>query len=368
MKKYRILSILCLLAFILSSCKKEKHFNHKELNFKIIDTLNIKIPVGTSIQEVYWSYNNVDDFFNNSDFPLSEIYQYNTVDNTWRAKLKFERVGPKGIGIGTGFHFYNQDSLFIASSYKHKLFLFNKENLIKKYNTPEDYNLNLFTTRKAVSYKKSVFFPGTEFLKSNNDFTSNARLLLKLDLVTEKFQKILNYPEEYLNKSWKKELLNVSFIVKNDSIYSSFNKSQYIYSSDINGNYNNKYLAKSKYLNEIPSLKPGTENSVRAKLNYYKNGYYTYLLDDTYNKRYYRFAYHLPLTAEYDKIKMSDMKMSMIVLDYDFKYIGEVDLPKEVSGYFCFITEKGLFLSLKSQYIDVKENEDMLKFIQVSYD
>jgi len=327
-------------------------FSYNQLESKLVDEFSKALPDEVSAMDIYWSHDNNE--LHHTDYPLTTIYSFNTDEKAWGKSIFFKKEGPNGIGLGTGYYYQNKDSIYLFNGYKHLMYLLNsKGKKLETFNLPEDFTVNLFTTRKVKKYKNSLLIPGSEYLKVDNSYTEKAHLLVKYNFLDKTYDKIINYPNNYKNKIWKKEQLMFTFDIVEKNIIGSFPVSPELHLYDLDGNIQKTVQAQSKYVEKATPIGKLDPNSPKANKIYYENGYYTYVLWDSYRKVFYRLAYYLPKGVEGKKeYKLRDMNLSVILLNDDMGYIGEAQLPNDISGYQCFVDERGLNLSIKPNYIE----------------
>lgn len=350
---------LLIFFILIISCNKNPNIAYESI-VKRNDSLMQTIPNNIQPMELYWQYHviNHNESLLDTDVPLKNIYKYSINNKKWDI-LNFKSEGPDGVGIGTGFHYINKDSIFIFSGYQHKMFLFDDElHKVKTYKLPNDYNINLFTNRKCIKIKDNLFMQGTEFLQMNKEFCNNAKLLLKYNLTNSKYRKIINYPEKYKSKRWMPKHLSMDYVINNERIISSFAITDSIYIYNLDGVLLKTKLAKSKYINNIKPINNNIDDNSQKAMNIlYENGFYSGLLYDKYKDVFYRFAYHLPYNKISNNVKLKHMTLSIIVLDNNMKYINEF-IPNMASGYYKFVNEKGLVLSVNPNFTtNLKEGQ-----------
>lgn len=363
---------ICISIFV--SCDKKETFKYKEFNkLKITDSLIIRIPDSVYSGEVYWDFNklNGDEYLFNANFPLSKIYPFNITKNSWLETMHFSSDGPNGVGMATGFYVKNFDSTYIFSGYSHIVNHFNFDSiLIQKHNISSNFDVNLFLYRKAKSLKNVLYVPGTDFLSYDTpEGVNKGKVLLKYDVLTGENKPIINFPDEYKNRVWTKEYLFAPFDINDNHIIISYAKSPYLYKYDLKGNLISKYSAHSKYVSIPDDLgKNADSNGERAKTIYYQNGFYNYLFYDKKNKLYYRIAKHLSSKNKASKAKSSlnYMDISIVVLDKDLNYLGEtMPLDNSISGFYAFMSEKGLCLSIKPSANNHKSETQIFKILNI---
>lgn len=367
-----VLGSICLSLFF--SCKNEVNFSHLEFNkLRLTDSLVIKLPDSIYPGEVYWDFNKVgdDEFLFNANFPLSKIYPYNISKNEWLEVMDYSSDGPNGVGMATGFYVKNFDSTYIFSGYNHIINLFKYDSIIiKKDNIFPDFDVNLFLYRKAKYVENTLFLPGTDFLNYDKpEGVNKGKVLLKYNVLTGENEAIINFPDEYKNRVWSKEYVFAPFIINDNHLIISYAKSPYIYKYDLDGNLVSRHDAHSKYVSIPDDLGKNADSSgEKAKNIYYENGFYNYLFYDQENQLYYRIAKHLSLQnkTSQDTSSLNHMDISIVVLDEDLNYLGETELlDKSISGFYAFMSSKGLCLSIKPSANKYKTETQVFKIFNI---
>jgi hypothetical protein len=164
---------------------------------------------------------------------------------------------------------------------------------------------------------------------------------------------VVNYPEQYSKYNWAGgNTYRVPFYTLNDSsMVFSFSADHYVTEYSLHTGVQKRHYAGSREIKEITSLQEtkGSRIDPEKEMTWYMyNSAYLSVFYDKYKKSYYRLA-HLPLIGDYklgDKIRKP---INVIVLDTDFKYVGEVRLPENLHFEMmtnCFVTEEGFYIQV----------------------
>ena len=127
----------------------------------------------------------------------------------------------------------------------------------------------------------------------------------------------------------------------------------------VRGNIVNKFLAKSKYLNgaTVPLAKNRKDvlaMSKDEKSEYLVSDSYWGVKFDMYRNLYYRFGVRSRTLKDVYAFKRATAVI--VVLDENFKMIGEMELPQELYIDMVFITQNGLHIANKKNYDKFDEN------------
>lgn len=196
----------------------------------------------------------------------------------------------------------------------------------------------------------------------------NRPVLTIIDPDTGDYINKVNYPQLYQKGNWGGGLsfrMPYYDIAADGSILLSFAASDSLFMYDYYSDKVIKKLAKSKRVDSIKPLsrrKKYEKDSEKKWRWYLSTATYENIVYDSFRAKYYRII-KMPQKKEFDDKKGTEKPTGIIILDADFKYLGEVLLPENLSLYTtnCFVTSKGLAI----QVMDL--DEDYLKFYVLSF-
>lgn len=199
--------------------------------------------------------------------------------------------------------------------------------------------------------------------KPDKDYNSegwwDGNLLLKINLQNKEFEYLLNGPEKYFDKIHGAYFSHHSMVMNEDEeiIISYPIDSEIAIFNPENKNLN-WYYGGSKHFHEIPDWsKPASGHSEKF---YIESDSYREIIYDKWRDVYYRMAYRKVDYVDKNGLRVNwNYKLpSIIILDKDFKKIGEYDLPKNT--YYTrntFVGAKGLYISINhEENLDADEN------------
>jgi hypothetical protein len=364
--KYKLLAFLLLT--LLYSCANKKSKDHNEtgefigkvelleshdVSFVLNDETSLK---SSFIQAIETKDGNPILVYLNNQKPA--IYFYDIKGQALIKELMLSKDGPNAVGTPTGLYFHNMDSIYVIASSYYRVSLVNgKGEVLKKYQLLNDENpnestgmLRPFTISPPFVIDNKMYFN----VAPDRDIYDNGYFLgkvnLVLDLETGDFDYFNHYPKEFNEGVWGVAAVNYSTdynSLKEEFIY-SFSISDSIYVSKVDGTHRSGYLSKTyeKKATQKPMERPENKYDLEYALG---ATYYDGIIYDRYRDVYYRFV-RQPLEIEnMEKINFYDFHrkpISVIILDADFKKIGETELEDDVyQSFMYFLTKEGLFVS-----------------------
>jgi hypothetical protein len=170
---------------------------------------------------------------------------------------------------------------------------------------------------------------------------------------TEGYQYILKGPEEYYDKVHGAFFSHHSMTKNNKGqIIISYPIDSEIEVFDLSKNVRERHYAGSQYFHKIPDW--STPDSNEDERFYIESDSYREILFDPWRLLYYRFAYRKVNYYDHQNKRVDwNYKIpSIIILDQDFKKIGECDLS--VNTYYT----RNTFVGPEGLYISINHNEN----------
>lgn len=258
------------------------------------------------------------------------------------------------------FYALNLDSIYAISSKTQSVTLYNRSgdklNHHRLYNDIEisdasNYTSNVYVIFNNWVYKKGdkLYFPCIEQAPlSDPDRYKKSTLAQSFDINSGKVDFFYRYPDIYSKKNYGHLTLTQFRTMNSNGLFVyGFSADEYIYVTDYSG-LNKKYFGGTT-LFDPPTNLPEGESNTQSEI-YQKNRmsspYYRGILYDEYRDVYYRFA----VGKGNEKAPLHQMRyyadISVIILDNNFKWIGETKLPKDTYSYkFWFVGKDGLYIS-----------------------
>lgn len=303
----------------------------------------------------------------------NSIYIYDYESSKFIRKIIFKNEKLKSVKI-QGYNYINDDSIFIYSYSRHRIYLtntnsdllfdtlmydrskVNKENLLPApyFHTPSPLKL----------FQEKIITVG--FIAGEYDSTleTNRSIITLLNLKNNSLSHAVKYPEQYIKYNWGGGLTYRMpyYDLNKNSILISFSAHHSLIKYDLLTNKEKEYYAGSKFIKEIRSYPtPKKEQSPsESEWNWYINTpSYEGVFYDKYRDLYYRIA-RLPIEPGNNDEKYNRKPVSVIILDSSLNYIGESKLPSNIifSPFNSFVTVDGFNIQAYT------EDEDKLTFYQ----
>jgi hypothetical protein len=384
--EYRIMKIKQLFVIGLAAipaCKDDPKLQQKKYPYTLNETRVISFPLD-STQGFYYNCVRYDDSTNT--FQLFNeinrtIYTYDYDKTTLVSKDTLQKEGPDGVGpANRGGFLIKNDTTYFLNYHTGQLCILKKGKLIKKLDLyPKVFESEGFAegpTLYPLQKRGNNLDIITQSIDPREDNTK-LNSLITVNLETSEVVRSVKRPAFYNRGYWG--MLNPY------KVYYAFNnkRSNYVFSFCADpqlhvydtGHTEIKTIEIETDYFSNSDIKPVEGVSAKEGLNFLNNQKekaqmhdfitpsFGPLFYDPYNDVYYRFANH-PLTKkEYKDPQMFEkypMEFSIVILNNEFKKIGEYVLPRK--GFFTgmmLITKDGLLIGKSSEY---KKNEDKLPF------
>jgi len=356
-----------------SKISEENIETHKLTSFK---DLTIHLDTLTDPWKIHYFL-----FNHNSQ---KKLFLLSTLDNSlqvynWKqgkliSKKILPKEGPDGVGVASSFFVKTTDSIFVLSSYQFQLSLIDSDyKVLKRYsllNSPNGkakIGEGMFPIAKQSSsfgsFKGHIIIAGYPFIdRSDEAFYSKGKSSLILDIKSGEFNYLTAVPTTYYarfkagNKILAQQIFSsVTFNYEKEQMIISHLTEPFVEVVDLKTNKLNNLYASSESISEILWAKKSIENKDEFKY-FLKQPYFSGIYYDKYRKVYYRIL-ELPNFDKKDNYdKQPWTKPVVIILDEDFKKIGETILPKGYSLSSLIITEDGPYFR---KYVD---SEDTIVF------
>ncbi|EOZ91519.1 hypothetical protein A33Q_4587 [Indibacter alkaliphilus LW1] len=297
---------------------------------------------------------------------------YDYEQETLEYQLSIEKKGPNGVGEISGFLVHSTDSIFVYSNSGVRLYHLNQSGKIINIYDPKAKEDGLII-RPYVSGSMPMMKRGKHIILNswgsqkeyyNND-TYPESLLLRVNLETKEMDYGFSYPEIYTKGVWGMQL-HVMYNMLNpetSEIVVGFPIDDHLYV--LGEGYVKKHPQGSKYFKGVVPLStkskispppPNQEVQNERSQTTYRTIHY-----DPYNEIYIRVV-HKAISEEVlamnDPVKSVFPKASLMIMDKEFKKLGEVDFDN--NDYWInniFINENGIHI-MKMDFV----NEDVLTF------
>ncbi|WP_339925574.1 DUF4221 family protein [uncultured Cyclobacterium sp.] len=381
---YTLLTFLLFYSCSNTSFHNENPFyNSLKGSYTLSKKYEKKIPLDTLSDAFILSYEiNQGDKIDNEAFiflnkKTNSIYFYNWEKSELDSILTLPTQGPSGVGSINGFNYINKDSIFLfAQNYTISLVNRKGEVLSRKKmpifrEMPEGkriYNPSIEVTGiSPMHYKDNkIFFSGNIDAEFDDFSKENSFSMTLVDLNSEKLQFILPFPEIYYSGNWLGAKFRKSFTTYNEiknEIIISYPSSHQLSKYDINNGSIEKKFGASNFSNIIVPMKGNfsDQTSLEKWSFFLGSDSYGPVIWDKYRKLYYRVLLKGRVNVDNLTGKGDIYKnMSVIILNEDFSYMGETELPGSIyDNNTFFVTKDGL---VAYNYAAYKKNENYLAF------
>ncbi len=353
-KTFLLLTVLLLYLF---PCQAQE----KNLNFGKKSTVQLEKQFDITLKSrTFLTYDGTDLFC--WDNIHNRLYKFDFKSRTFTPPIKIEIKNPyeyeEMVCVG-------RDSLITFSwieNYNANL-INGKGKLLKQYNIAPKNHLNykesntklicycdLYGTIGKISHN-GFFYYATKYLGESTNkgkLFSSARLNLKSGVK----EYVTEFPSIYNKYHWGFWAYNYPYITFNskEQMIISYPACHQLYLYDIHTKKQKAVNAGSSLFKNIPPFSNKKEIKAELKdeyIKHYQTNYaYGIIAYDKKHKLYYRQVRHP--NKNWGKSANKTRKMSIIVLDEKFHFLGEVELPADKNYYRFIVTEQGIVAS----YID----------------
>lgn len=370
----------CLLAY-LSGCQNNTKTSNSEEDFVWTDSCTLepaalkRFPLdSTAGGHIYVSYFNHQNrqYLNLFNIGNRTLYIYNWTTGDLKTKLVFQREGPNGVGDVYGAYMASEDSIFLLAPDQFLVSLVNgKGDLVRQYylypkgveasgkgmpmSTKEIYvGRPIVDNYNPISKHGDYLYMGADprMLSTDPDLFVRSRVLARLNLADGTLDYSMPYPELYRlpNKHYPLGgFSEPSFVISSKGIVFNFSADFHLYCQPWGKGDEaiKKYYAPSTHFTSIPSSPKPFEDMSEKALEFQANtARFERLLYNPWQNLYYRMAWlpdkKEPFSAANPKAKFM-IDLSLIILDQDFRKIGEHMLPRNVNSTHFIQTPEGLY-------------------------
>lgn len=311
--------------------------------------------------------------FQNNIEPEILWYDMNTQKHV--RTIKLDREGGNGVGMFCGYNINSEDEIYIPETMRPMIDVVNsKGDIIRKieYNKASlgksviPFMCSCFPYRSIYFLDSKMYIPQT-LNPRLPDAMKDSPVTLILDTINNTLvESEIRFPQIMSTDELKGNTLGVesyySYCYNGKDLVYSFFFDEDIYVVSLDGSIQRMVKVKSKYLDEIYNGKktPSDIAKTLCSIPMYGN-----LIYDKYREVYYRFVYPETELAEGNYVdiwQLGRSNFSIIVLDKDFKILGETLLPENTyASSLFFIREDGLYIST-SFVKNPNYNDDQLCF------
>ena len=327
-----------LLFIFLIACKESK----PETPILVLgDKISIDFGDTPLLQEnSSWGFNDSSFYYTINHNDSLGLYIYHIKEKTWET-IFFPIEGPNGLRRFDDFILINDTLAFHSLS---GFFGFQLVHLQSK-------EIQEFTLREKminpgkINYRSVYFdgrilgFPTVEYRMTDDPaYTKEANIYGFFSLSNKQFQDFISFPKEFHDKIYSSNFLKKDFIVKGDSVFINFHKSDNLYVFGLDGKQIFQKAVNARNVNTTnPGRKPDQmDNMVLTEFS----GKYSSLIQT--GKNFYRIAItypkaSMPLSSDFKSIveAVKYCEMHVIKLDENLNVLAEGFFP-------CAPGEEGL--------------------------
>lgn len=369
-----------LLLLFLFSCNASKQDNvesyHEtpDIEFREflspVDTLSFQLDDRTNFTTRCLKYvPEVESIFFLNEFE-NAIYGYSINDYSLDTIIRFEKEGPKGVGKVRFFHFAASDSLWIYSEQFRRVYLSHLDSISFSLDVSSHDNIPIIGWAEPHTTSPMTTLGNHLYLPTLRLDDSTFRNILSINVQTQEFKKVVPHPEVYSESigGWGPQMQMYYFTTNpgNNQLIFSFPAKHTLMVYTIDGSLLKEVYAGSQYFDAIESpFEPGELNELsptQVLSEFFTSSSFGPLYYDSFHHRYYRFAFR-PNSPERisssDYFTRADRPASIIILDEDFKILGEsdIDLYRMLYGQ-VFVTSGGLHVGM------VDDDENTMNFVR----
>lgn len=382
----RDLTILLSLLIFSISCKTDSKFVYFEENSKdFIDSLTFKLikevsfPLDSLTAMTSFSVGLHEDPTEDKRYysmlsateTFINVYDYDTKEMVKRIFLNQD--GPNGVGFGNGLmahYLINLDSLLIYNYNQLELFLLDTDGVLlskykiqNKFERGQDEAIPWPSTLRPIFVRNGKAYLIGSLIKPEIVDRELAGMVISVDLKTKEIKRTLPRSEVYDQGNWEshnlKHDLFGDFNPFTGRFIYSFAADPFLYETDHDTFLEKHYVGSAHFNKIVPLSNNRWKRYVPEKVQYYDktSGSFNKIVFDKYNNLYYRFCFLPQTNSEYvPTTGVYNAKESIIILDENFKKVGEFLLPRfKYEFYNFFLTKEGLHLKLKPE---LHENDD----------
>ncbi|NJL15764.1 MAG: DUF4221 family protein [Microscillaceae bacterium] len=368
--KKNVILFLCF-AYFFVSCEEKNEIkiipNPKPIDFRQSVSLKLgktlRISLDSLTAKPYKNINIYEDteankdylhFFNPNNY---QIYFYDLATEELAFTIKLESEGENGIGKNIeAYQIKNLDSIFVYN-YPAELSIVNRQAkrlITLRVLDTSKRNTRLIIPAPEISVASPIIFRDNVLIMNGyiggeleDENAYNRPFVVYYNLKTQKLSYGASYTEAYQNANWGGGRLRYSYATYNSDkelIVYSLPVEHYLHSSK-DGKNLEKHYAGSKYFDEIVSLDEPKSRPLEmwdSFAAYLERPSYSHVIYDKYRKVYYRLA-ELPIAKFQKDANPEKMvkRFSVIILDDEFRYLGERLMPSHYNKC-LFVLREGL--------------------------
>lgn len=363
---------IILFLFCITSCSKKSSEFIPEIELHKVTVMNFPVDSLTNIKSWYF------DVFEDKDkewlvfqSEKPSIKFYDISKENLEFDITFDQIGPDGVGSINGFHVKSLDSIYLLNVAEMRIFLINNLGKVlnefyllkpnNKYPDGSRSSPTIISGSPAINYNNILHFAARPDTGPTSEETyRSGNVEFAIDPTNGNYDLKFNYPKIYTIKNYGNFWGKIFRVKTEDNrIAYSFAADPNIYVTDYK--YTEAFNAETAIFNKPIPYKDISQMRKNNLLSTMYGG----IFYDKYRRLYYRivtggieeFSENHVFREIYDA-----KPISIIILDEEFKKIGETLLPSKAHDPLgAFVGKEGLFIS-NSNFENFSLKEDTLSF------
>ena len=368
----RIISFVLLVSlFVSCSNKRSPIYSYTLVPSSEIKSFELDSDVKYNAFYLYTFSENGKNYLSFLNYQQNQILFYDLDTENFLFKININSEGPDGIVQPSGYYIKDFNNIYVSSyAYKGLIKVDTTGRVIQKIKfgkTNENYEVLPSYTPSSHPYTAPLFIDSNIYITQpaveRFHPATETPLSIMIDTIQGKYigssltYNILNDLE------MNSEDLRFGRIFANGYFIYSFYSSEDIIVVPKGHSHSQRITAKSDYINSAAEKQKKGEQGPKSNLEIARYGDIIY---DPYREVYYRFAYpKTELESDINwrgKAVYGRKKFSIIILDKEFKIIGETLFPEAVyNSYVFFVHKDGLYISRDYQ-MNYNQSEDYMTF------
>ncbi len=306
------------------------------------------------------------------NYRTNQIYFYDWSTAQCVRKLELNAEGPDGVVLCSGYYVKDFDNIYVTTyAYKGLIRVDTTAHIVQKipYGVTQDgYEVVPAYAPSSVHYNAPVIVGDSIYIvQPPSRFCPVEQTPLSVVIDTARHQ-CTSFPLTYevlTDKEMSTNYYSVfSRIFDGENFIYSFAVKEDILVVSPDHRRVEPIRVKSRYLDDVTDVQENSSAGPKLNLEYPRYGDLIY---DPYREVYYRFAYpRVELENDmnwWGKALFGRKKFSVIILDKDFRTIGETLFPESVyNSYVFFVREDGLYISRDYQMLYGNQSDDYMTF------
>jgi hypothetical protein len=288
-------------------------------------------------------------FFNRHN---NAIYLYDYSSSEFIQAISYQKEGNNGVGDIAGYCYVNADSIYVYSYWARLLYLTDSQAHVLSKNKIEDGESiyppvpDTRTDMPMKKYQNYIITTGLRVGEPLDETPTNRPVGIVFNLETQLTNYVITSPVQFSKYNWAGYTGRMAYYdLVNESMIVSFPAHHYLIEYSLLTGIQKQHYAGSaaiKKISSFPERKRLDLDNDKVRTWYYTSPLYAGIFYDKYKRMYYRLC-TLPKNDYRTGDRVALKPIVIIVLDENFKYLGEAALPVDVrfADRQCFVSEDG---------------------------